>query len=424
MNLNIRSCENPSAAQGTTTSLHAGSGKAASKSSSHSIQFADQLLQQQAESADLTLATAESGTPGIGGSQLQVGDARMQTDVQSGDKPTLESHRNRRSTPGGAEASEVLAQQSVQNQPEAIQQKPERSSSNSSPINAVSDARTTGSAAAKSAIPTAGPGDSTLQALPPETISNSQDTHLMAYRPLSQQKPSAENTSSSELGGNPSSAQTKEHVVAPRTDIIAPTAEQSSNSSAPPQVQFAPPAEHPTNLRSVEPQTNQSAVAPLGPMQRYDHDGDGSLNLRSPDFGERFAMQISDLTVNRIDSAQLRVSPAELGPIALQIKITEAGAHISLQASHSETLQAIEQSVPTLRHLLAEQGVRVDSIDLSGTFFAGQSGSNAGDSGNSRGYDRPNQPAPMQASPSLSADEQPASDRSSAKRHGLLDVFA
>lgn len=75
--------------------------------------------------------------------------------------------------------------------------------------------------------------------------------------------------------------------------------------------------------------------------------------------------------------AEIRVNPAELGPIEIQIAMVQGEASISFSADHADTRNALETALPRLKELLADSG-----ISLSGAFV---------------GTDRrpPSQPAPI-----------------------------
>ena len=90
-----------------------------------------------------------------------------------------------------------------------------------------------------------------------------------------------------------------------------------------------------------------------------------ALSPLAPDFSERFAIKVGEFAAAGADRAEIRLSPAELGPIHLRISMVGSDASITLSAHHPDTLQAIERSVPMLRQMLAEQGVRIDSFDLN-----------------------------------------------------------
>lgn len=211
------------------------------------------------------------------------------------------------------------------------------------------------------------------------------------------------------------------HRRNPSTDVSAPMqAEHNAAIAAP---MHAATAIHAPAAPAPAPAAEPAAAAAAVALRAERYVGDAELDLRAPDFGHRFAIKVEQLTLQGIDRAELKISPAELGPIELSIKLTDLGAQIEVHAAHTETLQAIEQSLPSLRHLLADQGVQVDTIELSGgSTTGGNNGSNATDS-HGRGFDQSNHPSGSrfgQPEPAGPSD----SDRPSVARRGLLDLFA
>ena len=59
------------------------------------------------------------------------------------------------------------------------------------------------------------------------------------------------------------------------------------------------------------------------------------------------------------DRAEIRLTPAELGPIRIRVSLAADDAMVDISAAHAATRAAIEASMPTLRQMLAEQGLRL-----------------------------------------------------------------
>lgn len=64
-------------------------------------------------------------------------------------------------------------------------------------------------------------------------------------------------------------------------------------------------------------------------------------------------------------SATLRLQPEQLGPMQIHIRIDEDGAsQVLFSAHHAQTRDAIEQALPRLRELFAEQGLNLAQADV------------------------------------------------------------
>ena len=67
-------------------------------------------------------------------------------------------------------------------------------------------------------------------------------------------------------------------------------------------------------------------------------------------------------------SARLKLHPESLGTLDIEIKITDSTAQVWFGAQHSHTREAIEASLPQLREMFAEQGIRLAHAQVdSGT---------------------------------------------------------
>jgi flagellar hook-length control protein FliK len=71
-------------------------------------------------------------------------------------------------------------------------------------------------------------------------------------------------------------------------------------------------------------------------------------------------------------NATLRLQPEQLGPLQIHIRVDEDGAsQVLFSAHHAQTREAIEQAMPRLRELFAEQGLNLAQADVDsgrGTF--------------------------------------------------------
>jgi flagellar hook-length control protein FliK len=77
---------------------------------------------------------------------------------------------------------------------------------------------------------------------------------------------------------------------------------------------------------------------------------------------------------------EMRLNPAELGPLSVTLKMTEQGAQAQFLAAHSQVRQVLEQAIPQLRETLAEQGITLGDTSVGeqrrqdAQTFAGQNG--------------------------------------------------
>ncbi|QOR39216.1 hypothetical protein HNO52_12340 [Billgrantia diversa] len=61
---------------------------------------------------------------------------------------------------------------------------------------------------------------------------------------------------------------------------------------------------------------------------------------------------------------EIRLNPAELGPLAVSLKMTEQGAQAQFLSAHAQVRQVLEQAIPQLREALAEQGISLGETSV------------------------------------------------------------
>lgn len=72
-------------------------------------------------------------------------------------------------------------------------------------------------------------------------------------------------------------------------------------------------------------------------------------------------------SVGNNQSAQLRIHPAELGRIDIQVNVENDKASVVFNAQHGTVKEAIELALPRLREMLSEQGIDLDNVDVNST---------------------------------------------------------
>lgn len=69
---------------------------------------------------------------------------------------------------------------------------------------------------------------------------------------------------------------------------------------------------------------------------------------------------------------QMKLHPAELGPLSISLKMTEHGAQAQFLSAHAQVRQVIEQAIPQLREALAEQGISLSDTSVGEQGFSNQ----------------------------------------------------
>lgn len=107
--------------------------------------------------------------------------------------------------------------------------------------------------------------------------------------------------------------------------------------------------------------------APAAPLQAEMRAGPGDA-----EFAEELSAQVQLMLDGGLDSAELRMNPAELGPIRISLNVNEQTADIRFEAAHASTREGIERSLSELREMLAQEGLSLGQAQV------GQGGSQGG----------------------------------------------
>lgn len=109
--------------------------------------------------------------------------------------------------------------------------------------------------------------------------------------------------------------------------------------------------------------------------------------VSDPAFSGRFAAEVALLGAAGIERAEIRLHPRELGPVRIELSMNGDAARIAFSAAHPDTRQAIEQSLPLLKDLLAERGLQLGNADVSD--HGGQSREHSSAGGSASGPSAP-----------------------------------
>lgn len=71
------------------------------------------------------------------------------------------------------------------------------------------------------------------------------------------------------------------------------------------------------------------------------------------------------MTTRNIQNAEIRLNPAELGPIRVQVSVQDDAAQLTFTAQHAQTRDALEIALPRLREMLSENGLSLGGATVS-----------------------------------------------------------
>ncbi len=87
--------------------------------------------------------------------------------------------------------------------------------------------------------------------------------------------------------------------------------------------------------------------------------------VRDSAWGEQLSERVVLMASNQFKTAEIRLTPAELGPLRVQVSVDDGAANVTFHAQHALTREAIEQALPRLREMLAENGLSLGQADVS-----------------------------------------------------------
>ncbi|HEX4268349.1 MAG TPA: flagellar hook-length control protein FliK [Steroidobacteraceae bacterium] len=126
---------------------------------------------------------------------------------------------------------------------------------------------------------------------------------------------------------------------------------------------------------------------------------------------EELGTRVTWMAQQGIESASLQLSPAHLGPLQVNISVHEGQASVWFGAAQPDTRAALQQSLPQLRQLFANQGLTLADAGVSRESPRGH---------DRQGSARPGSPAAAIAAVNL---ESPGSQGGATGGLGLLDTY-
>ncbi len=86
--------------------------------------------------------------------------------------------------------------------------------------------------------------------------------------------------------------------------------------------------------------------------------------VRDAAWGEQISERVAIMAGNNLKSAEIRLTPAELGPLRVHVSVDDGATHVTFHAQHLVTREAIEQALPRLREMLAENGLTLGQAEV------------------------------------------------------------
>lgn len=98
-----------------------------------------------------------------------------------------------------------------------------------------------------------------------------------------------------------------------------------------------------------------------------------------PGWSQAMGKQILMMVNQNINTAEIRLNPAHLGPIEVLIDMSDEQVSVSMSSRHAIVRDAMEQALPRLREMLEQNGYSLADADISKHSFAEQREQNSKD---------------------------------------------
>jgi flagellar hook-length control protein FliK len=97
-----------------------------------------------------------------------------------------------------------------------------------------------------------------------------------------------------------------------------------------------------------------------------------SENMGHPEWGQGLGRQMLWMVNQNMRSAEMRLNPANLGPIEVRIEMDDDRVSVAFNSRHAVVREAIELAIPRLREMFDANGMNLTHTDVSHQSFAEQ----------------------------------------------------
>lgn len=138
-----------------------------------------------------------------------------------------------------------------------------------------------------------------------------------------------------------------------------------------------------------------------------------SQPLTHPDWQQAVAERVVWLANHDLQAAEIKLTPAHMGPIEVRIALHQDRADVWFAATSQPVREALEASLPRLRDMFSQQGLQLGQAAIT---------SDSGQGQQSKAYQ---EPARINHFTTVAADDQPIiADLSMVVKRGLFDGYA
>ncbi|MCL4555381.1 MAG: flagellar hook-length control protein FliK [Gammaproteobacteria bacterium] len=172
----------------------------------------------------------------------------------------------------------------------------------------------------------------------------------------------------------PSTSQMLNSLASASAIIANPTAGSGSGATQQDQRQASsqsdrlmPSSEETQSISDVELGADEFSLLSTTPLSQTASQSilSAPLNLRQPQWAQDVAQRVQVMINQSMDELEVRLDPLGLGPMKIGLKLDEQQkAHVTLSAQHGVTREMLENALPRLKELLAQEGIELASATV------------------------------------------------------------
>lgn len=83
-----------------------------------------------------------------------------------------------------------------------------------------------------------------------------------------------------------------------------------------------------------------------------------------PQFAQEVGQHVSWLAGQNVQQAEIQLNPRKLGPIQVEITTHQDRVDVTFAVQHPQTVHALQQTLPQLHHMLAQQGLNLGNASV------------------------------------------------------------
>ncbi|WP_454780807.1 flagellar hook-length control protein FliK [Legionella sp. WA2022007384] len=96
------------------------------------------------------------------------------------------------------------------------------------------------------------------------------------------------------------------------------------------------------------------------------------MEIDNPEWSNQFSERITWLGQQEVTGAIIKINPEDLGPLEINIKVINDTASVNITAHNHHVRDIIDQALPKLQAMMAEQGLNLSEVQIDSDSSSGQ----------------------------------------------------